>query len=216
MKLFLSTLVVLASLLAAPSRADNSDKPDQWIADLNAVFEGYLAHGKGNYGAALQVFRPAAEQGNTAAQSKLGEMYEQGHGVPQDYVEALKWYRRADDQGDETANMHLALMYYQGKGVPQDFVEAIRRFRLNIERGYWSGMDYLAGMYRHGIGVPQDYVQAHMWFNISAATLGLAIGQGRAEEISSEHRDKIAKLMTRDQIAEAQRMAREWLEAHPQ
>ncbi|MGB8575646.1 MAG: SEL1-like repeat protein, partial [Pseudolabrys sp.] len=52
-----------------------------------------------------------------------------------------------------------------------------------------------------GLGVPQDKVRAYMWFNLSAA-------QGR--EGAAAFRDLIARRMTPAQIAEAQRLAREW------
>ncbi len=52
-----------------------------------------------------------------------------------------------------------------------------------------------------GLGVTQDYVRAHKWFNIAAA-------RGYADAAKS--RDMVAKLMTPAQIAEAQRLAREW------
>lgn len=56
-------------------------------------------------------------------------------------------------------------------------------------------------MYEKGQGVRQDFVQAHMWYNLSAAD-----GEKRA----AEARDALAKQMTPAQIAEAQRLAREW------
>jgi TPR repeat protein len=56
-------------------------------------------------------------------------------------------------------------------------------------------------MYDNGQGVPQDYVRAYMWFN-SAAAQGL---QGAEED-----RDQVAQQMTAAQIAEAQKLAREW------
>jgi len=60
-------------------------------------------------------------------------------------------------------------------------------------------------MYATGRGVPQDYVSAHMWFNLAAT-------QGNKKALKA--RDAYASLMTRDQIAEAQRMAREWMAKH--
>ena len=56
-------------------------------------------------------------------------------------------------------------------------------------------------------GVLQDYVQAHMWFNLAAA-----LGSKKA----IKNRDIAAERMTPADISKAQRMAREWLEAHPQ
>ena len=61
-------------------------------------------------------------------------------------------------------------------------------------------------MYDYGYGVPQDYVQAHMWLNLAAA---------QGDEQAAEFRDIVAAKMTPAKIEEAQRLAREWLAAHP-
>ncbi len=55
-----------------------------------------------------------------------------------------------------------------------------------------------------GKGVPQDYVQAHKWINLAASRTTLDAGDYRST------RDKVAELMTASQVAEAQRLAREW------
>ena len=62
-------------------------------------------------------------------------------------------------------------------------------------------------MYEDGEDIPQDYVKAHMWYNV-AASLKRAIN---AREYLVEKRDHLAKNMTRTQVAEAQRLAREWM-----
>ena len=56
-------------------------------------------------------------------------------------------------------------------------------------------------MYDNGEGVPQDYVTAHMWFNLAAAS-------GNKDAVKA--RDIVAAQMTPAQIAEAQKLAREW------
>lgn len=56
-------------------------------------------------------------------------------------------------------------------------------------------------MYLQGKGVPQDNVLAYIWFNLSAA---------RGQEDAKTSRDIVAKRMTPDQIAETQRLARDW------
>jgi len=43
---------------------------------------------------AFKWFRLAAEQENEAAQTNLGTMYYQGHGVGQNYQEAAQWFQR--------------------------------------------------------------------------------------------------------------------------
>ena len=59
----------------------------------------------------------------------------------------------------------------------------------------------LGAMYANGQGVPQDYVRAHMWFNLSAA---------QGNQGAAKNRDIAARRMTPAQIAEAQKLAREW------
>jgi clan AA aspartic protease (TIGR02281 family) len=58
-------------------------------------------------------------------------------------------------------------------------------------------------MYASGQGVPQDYVTAHMWLNLAAA---------RGYKDAAQNRDNIAAQMTPAQIAEAQKLGREWLQ----
>ncbi len=60
-------------------------------------------------------------------------------------------------------------------------------------------------MYCAGRDVPLDMVQAHKWFNL-AAVRGNAEAKAYRLEISSE--------MTRAEVAEAQRQAREWMKLH--
>jgi hypothetical protein len=194
-------------------------------------------YGGGDYAAALRLCRPLAEQGVAAAQTNLGVMYELGEGVPQDFAEAEKWLRRAAEQGDADAQSALGLKYANGEGVLRDYAEAAKWFRKAAEQGdaeaqYSLGVVYSKGtgvrqdyaeaaewyrkaadhghagaqsnlgvLYARGEGVPQDYVLAHMWFNLAAAqNYGLAV----------DNRDKVARKMTPGQIAEAQRLAREW------
>ena len=61
-------------------------------------------------------------------------------------------------------------------------------------------------MYREGEGVPQDFIQAHMWLNLAASRFP----SGETRNKSARLRDNIAAYMTLAQIAEAQRLARNW------
>ncbi len=57
--------------------------------------EGDAAYHRGDYATALREWRPLAEQGDASAQFNLGVMYENGQGVPQDYVQAHMWLNLA-------------------------------------------------------------------------------------------------------------------------
>jgi TPR repeat protein len=69
--------------------------------------KGLAAAKAGDYATALQEWTPLAEAGDAKAQNKLGVMYDNGLGVPQDYLEALKWFRMAAEQGHADAQHSL-------------------------------------------------------------------------------------------------------------
>jgi TPR repeat protein len=72
----------------------------------------------------MRWYRKAADQGHAFAQNNIGNLYNKGQGVTQDYVEALRWYRKAADQGNAWAHYSIGLLYQDGRGVPQDKVQA--------------------------------------------------------------------------------------------
>jgi len=51
--------------------------------------------------------RAAAEQGFARAELDLAYLYEQGKGVPLDYVSAYLWYKSAADRGEKRAGARL-------------------------------------------------------------------------------------------------------------
>jgi hypothetical protein len=71
--------------------------------------DGESAYHKGDFSAALRLFRSLADSGHLDAQFRLGVMYAEGKGVQKDYVEAMKWYRKAADQGDTNAQSLLGI-----------------------------------------------------------------------------------------------------------
>jgi uncharacterized protein len=76
-----------------------------------------------------------AEQGDAAAQFKLGEMYAKGEGLAEDDVEAMKWWRKAADRGNLDAQHNLAVSYFTGDDVPQDYVQAYLWWSLAAAHG---------------------------------------------------------------------------------
>jgi TPR repeat protein len=64
--------------------------------------------------------------GNARALGRLGFRYENGFGVPQNYIAAADLYRRAAEQGDTFAQCRLGLSYDKGHGVRQDFILAYK------------------------------------------------------------------------------------------
>jgi len=142
-----------------------------------------------------------AKNGDARALCDMGYMYLNGQGVPKDDVEAIKWFRLAADQGDAFAQYTIGKCYHSGEGVPRDHVEAIKWFRLATQQGDPNAQAMMGFMYQFGQGVRQDYIEAYKWFNLAASN-----GLNQAGDL----RDDIAKSMGRDQIAEAQKLSKEW------
>ena len=140
------------------------------------------------------------------AQNNLGVIYANGQGVPQDYAAAASWYRKAADQGHAIAQNNLGSMYRIGQGVPQDYAAAVSWYRKAADQGYATAQNNLGSMYRIGQGVPQNYVQEHKWFSLSASRATRA----DVRELATKNRDIVAAEMTPQQIAAAQRLARDW------
>jgi uncharacterized protein len=159
------------------------------------------AYMKGDYVKATRLLRPLAEQGNADAQAHLTFLYANGEGVPQDYETALGWYRKAAEQGNAIAQYNLGDMYRVGEGVPADNSAAASWYRKAAEQGYTPAQNNLGVMYDNGEGVGQDDVSAHMWFSLAAAN-------GFKEAV--RNRNMVARHMTPEQLAEAQKLAREW------
>ena len=118
----------------------------------------------------------------------------------------LEDVRTCAEQGYAPAQVQLGYVYARGDGVPEDDAEAVRWYRLAAEQGYAIAQNNLGFMYRDGYGVPEDHVLAYMWYNLAAA---------QGHERAQRNKDNIEEQMTREQIAEAQRLSTEWLEAHP-
>jgi TPR repeat protein len=145
--------------------------------------------------------RKSAEAGNASAQNRLGLLYDEGLGVPQDYSQAKEWFEKAAKRGHVGAQVNLGTLYLQGAGAPQSAQMALFWFSRAAEQRDSLAFAKLGWMYAQGQEVLQDFIQAKMWYNLAAAN-----GYKPAAEL----RDALAKQMTPAQIAEAKKLAREW------
>ena len=122
------------------------------------------------------------------------------------------------EQGDANGQFCLGVIYLIGYGLSTGDTatvgEAVSQEPLAqgaawllkaAEQGNVDGQYNLGLMYDIGQGVPQDYVQAHKWVNLSVSR-----SQGTAHEEAVQNRDWLEIKMTPAQVAEAQKLAREW------
>lgn len=109
------------------------------------------------------------------------------------------------EQGDADAQFNLGLMYYNGQGVLQDYEEAVKWCILAAEQGYAKAQLSLGKMYYYGKSVTPNCSRAYMWLNVCAAN-------GDSDCI--KNRDIVAKKMSNQHIAKAQKMAKTCLESN--
>jgi hypothetical protein len=211
----------------AADAADRGDaKPQFNLGHMNAVGEGIsikarvpldtvmgnlYAKGLGvpqDYAEAVRRFRKAAERGDATAQYNLGVMYAEGTGVRQDFAEAETWYRRAAAQGLADALYNLGVLYANGQGVRQDNLDARKWYRKAADQGHAHAQYNLGVMDANGQGAAPNYVQSYLWLDRAAASFPAFETENRDKAINS--RDLVDTKMTPAQIAEAQRLAREW------
>jgi len=88
----------------------------------------------------------------------------------------------------------------------RDYATAVRLIRPLAEQGDATAQYTLGVFYDNGLGVPQDHIRSYMWFDLSAT-------QGR--DGAAAFRDLVKRRMTPGQIAEAQKLAREWKPTKP-
>jgi TPR repeat protein len=98
--------------------------------------------------------------------------------------------------------------YEAGQGVPQNYFEATKWYRLAAEQGYATAQYNLGMMYKEGRGVPPDFVQAYFWLSLAAS--GFPTSEAKNRNSAIRNRDLLASRLSPAQLAEAQRLAREW------
>ncbi|KAF9931190.1 hypothetical protein FBU30_010633 [Linnemannia zychae] len=115
-----------------------------------------------------------AESGDKVAQVKVGDMYRNGNGIPQNTQAAINWYLRAVQQGGNKAELDLRAICLTQSGVTKDYLTAISRYRQAADHGSIVAQHQLGYLYYFA----KDYPQAMIWF-LKAAEQGDASAQNQ-------------------------------------
>ncbi|MBT7666950.1 MAG: sel1 repeat family protein, partial [Rhodospirillaceae bacterium] len=78
----------------------------------------------GNYAAAMEGWRQAAEEGDTEAEFLLGQIHSRGEGIKKDFLAAHDHFMKAANRGHTEAEYSLGVLYGIGLGVEEDVPEA--------------------------------------------------------------------------------------------
>ena len=144
----LSYSIVVFSFLGQEAAADTEKK-------------GYESYKIEKFSEELQ---KRAQGGDEFAQYNLGQIYEKGDGVAQNYAEAVKWFRKSAEQGNAWAQSELGVCYYQGKCVAVDQKKAFELYTKSAEQDYMVGQVNLAGCYLFGHGTEKNEKEALKWY----------------------------------------------------
>lgn len=192
----------------------------------------------------IDKLKVAAETGFPEERYKLAKMYEKGDGVEQDdskafdwYLEAAKqghvdaqfwegnywnkfaensgsqvyyeaaayWFELAAEQGHADAQGYIGEKYMYGEGVTPDTQLALNWLLKAAEQGNAGSQYNLGVIYENGDDIPIDNVEALKWFTIAATN---------DEEFEKLSYEDIEKKMAKEEIDEAKKLAKEWLEKH--
>jgi TPR repeat protein len=160
-----------------------------------------------------QWFSKAADGGDESAVFVLSYLgrhwrYREGASAPPIIYELVA---KEAKSGFAVAQFSLGVMYYP-IGDPSfdatkgDLSRALVWYRRAAEQGNVDAEIALGLAHSQGIGVVQDYIETDKWFNIAASR---ARSADELLDIVTRH-NKLAHMMTSSQVAEAQKLAREW------
>lgn len=165
---------------AAPPPEDHPDEappapmPDEapkWRDDPQppALFAaGRDAYRAGDYGAALEDFLRAAEQGHMESQFLCGQMYRRGVGVEANDRLALNWYKRAAKQGHLGGQMACGSIYEEGRGTAIDLKRALSWYEQAAKQGCVDAQLKCGYMYYGGRAETRNPKKARRWMESAA------------------------------------------------
>ena len=148
----------------------------------------------------LADIRAKAETGDAQSQAGLGEAFDFGIlGLAKNEVEAVKWYRKSAERNLAVAQHSLGVCYALGQGVAKDDEQAVKWYRKAAEQNDADSQIALGSRYTRGHGVAKDYVEGYKWCLLAA---------GQGEQDAKKAVTALERILTREQIAEGQKLAR--------
>ncbi|MGH9604340.1 MAG: tetratricopeptide repeat protein [Terracidiphilus sp.] len=151
-----------------------------------------------------------ANSGDAAAEVQVGEAYESGTGVAQDFKQAAAWYRKAADQKDIAGEVHLADLYRDGggKAFPRDPAMAAGWYLKAADQGDVGAQGTMGMLYSLGLGVPRSDVEAYFWLDLASSV------KGPDQQRYDMNRQNVGTRITEDQLDRIEERVTAWKAAH--
>jgi TPR repeat protein len=159
---------------------------------------------------AIMLLFAAMQVGAAAAQSLEEQMRAAAGAYEQkDFAAAVGIWRPLAAAGNAEAQTLLGALYWSGEGVPRDHAEAVKWYLRAAEKGYARAQNDIGFMYGFGEGVPpRDDVQAYKWLTLAIERY-TAKNRDRLDQAVKD-RATLANRMSPAQIANAERLVRQW------
>jgi TPR repeat protein len=157
---------------------------------------------------AIKWFQTAADNDDSEAQFRLGDLYERGELIKRNYAEAKQWFLLAAARDNAAAELMLGMMYMNGEGVSKNYHQSAYWFQKSAKHGHPSGAFMVGLMYKNGDGgLPKDNIEAYKFIFI-----------GVSHGVDSGRRDlaELTKKMTAEEIKEAKERTEEWFKTRNQ
>ena len=176
---------------------------------LAQLHRGAPKHG-GDPKEAARILTGLAEKGYPQAQTLLGEMFEKGEGVRQDYFKAAEWYTLAAGLGRyPDAQVALGDLYFAGRGVVHSYAEAVFWYDRAAKRGHPVAQYLMGIMHADGWGVKKDPVEAYVYLSLALRRAAAVVAFRRGFDPHGAFA-KLKDAMTRAQVDEAERKLAAW------
>ncbi len=164
----LSVLAATAFLAFAPAQAARKNPGravSSWAAnqvDASAVADdpAYAAFDVGRYLEARKLAEAAAAKGDGPSYTMLGQLYEQGLGVPKSLSKAADYYAKGAALGDVHSQFSIGVMLAAGQGIKKNKRQAAQFFELAAAKNHPIALYNLALIYAEGRERPQDLRKA--------------------------------------------------------
>lgn len=178
------------------------------LGDHRALYETAMIFWQGVDGAivtdkpkALQLLQEAAQQGNSAAQVRLGNIYLKGSGleagvkIDRNFNLAKRWLSEAARGGYVQAQMQLGQIFEEGvNGEQSDLSEALYWYEAAARQDFGQAIVKVARMYEAGQGVDPNPSKAADYWNRSMQ-LGLSHAKNRRDEWEIETAKSIQRIL---------------------
>jgi TPR repeat protein len=135
-----------------------------------------------NYSVALKQYEEASKDPNEKVQAsalnRMGELYERGLGVRQDWTRSFDLYQKAAILGNPYGQANLANSLFFGFGTDRNLTEAFHWAQLGAGGNVPMAINQAGWQLRNGMGVSVDTAEARRQYEKSAA-LGDATGEAQ-------------------------------------